>query len=189
MKSRLRDGEQLMSPGVGELGKAVQKYHAGSPRWIKAGFEDVHSDAVVIVDVTRTNAGGQSGFAVLDILVSRKCVSWCPNNGRRRRIGEQRCRALDKVAARNKCGIRSHPIILSASNTPSAITISLVLVFRLGRSINPGAAPLKGRTYHVLPKSNGSALAEGRNTVEYSPVRLTPREKGVRYQPHRLRRT
>jgi hypothetical protein len=82
------------------------------------------------------------------------------------------------VAARNKCGIRSHPIILSASNTPSAITISLVLVFRLGRSINPGAAPLKGRTYHVLPKSNGSVLAADPNTPGILP--RNGRFEGVR---------
>jgi hypothetical protein len=51
VKPHRRERQKLMSPGVGELRKAVQQNEAAPSRSFESGLEQVHSEAVVVVNV------------------------------------------------------------------------------------------------------------------------------------------
>jgi hypothetical protein len=58
VKACLGQSRQLMSPGVGELREPVQKHDTGSSRLFETGLEDVHDEAVVVIDQARADATG-----------------------------------------------------------------------------------------------------------------------------------
>jgi hypothetical protein len=58
VKARLGQSRQLMSPRVGELREPVQKHDARPSRLFETGLEDVHDEAVVVIDQARADATG-----------------------------------------------------------------------------------------------------------------------------------
>jgi len=48
-----------LSPGIGELGKAVQQQDSRPARRRRSGLEDVHAQAIDAGDEARADAGGE----------------------------------------------------------------------------------------------------------------------------------
>jgi len=55
MKTRLRQRQQLISPAVRQLRKAMQKHNTGLTGSLETSLQNVHLDAVMVIDSPRTD--------------------------------------------------------------------------------------------------------------------------------------